>query len=283
MVNNCGVVTDGSGDALLVDTTSTEKRNRALLAEVAGVADRGPRIAVNTHHHPDHTYGNGFLPASTTIIGHHLCREGVLRAGLKATEELPRGLRRPGRPPAGPHRRQRHHPAPRRVPRRAPGHGARPLHPRHRRLAARAEGLLRRRPGVLGRPPDLPGGFDGRLPHGRPADARPRAERPAPGPRSRLSWGRGGPGARRPRGVRRLDRGDRRASRTPPACRPWRRPRSTRAARTPTGRRPSGWSATCTAPTPRSTRRTSLRSPCASRPSGRRWSRSTAVPIACHA
>ena len=36
MVNNCGVVTDGSGDALLVDTTSTEKRNRALLAEVAG-------------------------------------------------------------------------------------------------------------------------------------------------------------------------------------------------------------------------------------------------------
>jgi len=89
MVNNCGVVTDGSGDALLVDTTSTEKRNRALLAEVAGVAERGPRIAVNTHHHPDHTYGNGFLPASTTIIGHHLCREGVLRAGLKATEELP--------------------------------------------------------------------------------------------------------------------------------------------------------------------------------------------------
>src|SRR6476619_5740181 len=89
MVNNCGVVTDGSGDALLVDTTSTEKRNRALLAEVAGVAERGPRIAVNTHHHPDHTYGNGFLPATTTIIGHHLCREGVLRAGLAATHELP--------------------------------------------------------------------------------------------------------------------------------------------------------------------------------------------------
>jgi cyclase len=89
MVNNCGVITDGSGDAVLVDTTSTEKRNRALLAEVANVAERGPRIAVNTHHHPDHTYGNGFLPPTTTIIGHHLCREGVLRAGLAATEELP--------------------------------------------------------------------------------------------------------------------------------------------------------------------------------------------------
>jgi cyclase len=89
MVNNCGVITDQAGDAVLVDTTSTEKRNRALLAEVAGVGARGPRIAVNTHHHPDHTYGNGFLPASTTIIGHRLCREGVLRAGLAATQELP--------------------------------------------------------------------------------------------------------------------------------------------------------------------------------------------------
>lgn len=88
MVNNCGVVVDGSGDAVLVDTTSTEKRNRSLLAEVAGVAARDPRILVNTHHHPDHTYGNGFLPDSTTIIGHHLCREGVIRAQLKATAEL---------------------------------------------------------------------------------------------------------------------------------------------------------------------------------------------------
>jgi cyclase len=89
MVNNCGVITDGSGDAVLVDTTSTEARNLALLAEVAGVAPGDLKVAVNTHHHPDHTYGNGFLPATTTIIGHHLCRQGVLRAGLAATKELP--------------------------------------------------------------------------------------------------------------------------------------------------------------------------------------------------
>lgn len=89
MVNNCGVITDASGDAVIVDTTSTEKRNRAFLAEVAGVSARDPKIAVNTHSHPDHTYGNGFLPPTTTIIGHHLCREGVLRAGLAATQELP--------------------------------------------------------------------------------------------------------------------------------------------------------------------------------------------------
>src|SRR6476661_6712425 len=89
MVNNCGVITDASGDAVIVDTTSTEKRNRAFLAEVAGVSARDPKIAINTHSHPDHTYGNGFLPETTTIIGHHLCREGVLRARLAATKELP--------------------------------------------------------------------------------------------------------------------------------------------------------------------------------------------------
>src|SRR3954468_2940785 len=89
MVNNCGVITDGSGDAVLVDTTSTEKRNRALPAEVAGVSARDPKIAVNPPPPPDHTYGNGFLPATTTIVGHHLCRAGVLRAGLAATKELP--------------------------------------------------------------------------------------------------------------------------------------------------------------------------------------------------
>ena len=41
MVNNCGVVVDGSGTAVLVDTTSTERRNRAVLAEVA---DRVPGV-----------------------------------------------------------------------------------------------------------------------------------------------------------------------------------------------------------------------------------------------
>jgi cyclase len=45
MVNNCGVVVDASGDAVLIDTTSTERRNRSFLAEVAGVTDRDPRIA----------------------------------------------------------------------------------------------------------------------------------------------------------------------------------------------------------------------------------------------
>ncbi|SNY65490.1 MBL fold metallo-hydrolase [Paractinoplanes atraurantiacus] len=88
MVNNTGVVVDGAGAAVLVDTTSTERRNRAVLAEVARVSRGAPKAVVNTHHHPDHTYGNGFLPAETTVIGHDKCREEVLAAGLEATKVI---------------------------------------------------------------------------------------------------------------------------------------------------------------------------------------------------
>lgn len=88
MVNNCGVVVDAAGSAVLVDTTSTERRNRAVLAEVAKVSTGAPRAVVNTHHHPDHTYGNGFLPAETVVIGHDKCRDEVLLAGLEATKVI---------------------------------------------------------------------------------------------------------------------------------------------------------------------------------------------------
>jgi len=88
MVNNCGVVVDGGGTAVLVDTTSTERRNRAVLAEVARVSVGAPKAVVNTHHHPDHTYGNGFLPAETLVIGHEKCRDEVLAAGLEATRVI---------------------------------------------------------------------------------------------------------------------------------------------------------------------------------------------------
>jgi cyclase len=88
MVNNSGVIVDGSGTAVLVDTLSTERRTRALLDEVARVSTGAPRAVVNTHHHPDHTYGNCFLPAETTVIGHERCRTEVLAAGLEATKVI---------------------------------------------------------------------------------------------------------------------------------------------------------------------------------------------------
>ncbi|ANZ34982.1 hypothetical protein BBK82_01725 [Lentzea guizhouensis] len=88
MINNTGVVAGPDGTLLLVDTTSTEARNRALLASVATVSDAEPSYVVNTHHHGDHTFGNWLLPPSTTIIGHDACREEVVAAGLIASQVL---------------------------------------------------------------------------------------------------------------------------------------------------------------------------------------------------
>ncbi|GLZ34183.1 MBL fold metallo-hydrolase [Lentzea sp. NBRC 105346] len=88
MINNTGLVVGDDGSAVLVDTTSTEARNRALLAAVEGVTERRPRALVNTHHHGDHTYGNWLMPADMPIIGHVKCREDVLAAGLLASQVL---------------------------------------------------------------------------------------------------------------------------------------------------------------------------------------------------
>lgn len=88
MVNNAGVVVDRSGGSLLVDTLATEARTRALLAQVASLGAGQPGTLVNTHHHPDHTYGNGFLPPETKVISHDLCRVKVIDAGLEAVKVI---------------------------------------------------------------------------------------------------------------------------------------------------------------------------------------------------
>ncbi len=88
MVNNTGVVIGPGGESLMVDTTSTEARNRALLTTVERISPRAPRALVNTHHHGDHTFGNWLLPRQTPIIGHVTCREDVLAAGLVASQVL---------------------------------------------------------------------------------------------------------------------------------------------------------------------------------------------------
>jgi cyclase len=89
MINNTGVIVGDDGSVVLVDTTSTEARNRALLSAVGAVAASPPRALVNTHHHGDHTYGNWLMPPTTPIVGHVKCREDVLRAGFAAAQLLP--------------------------------------------------------------------------------------------------------------------------------------------------------------------------------------------------
>lgn len=71
----------GRDGVVLVDTTSTERRSRALLDAIASVASVPVRTLVNTHHHGDHSHGNWLLPAAT-IVGHDLCRSAMVEAGL---------------------------------------------------------------------------------------------------------------------------------------------------------------------------------------------------------
>ncbi|MGW3496189.1 MBL fold metallo-hydrolase [Streptomyces sp. NPDC001020] len=79
-LNNAGFVSDGTV-TLLVDTAATERRTRALAAAVAATGAPAPRWVVNTHHHGDHTYGNGFFAPAATIVAHADCRREVLACG----------------------------------------------------------------------------------------------------------------------------------------------------------------------------------------------------------
>ncbi|MFH8572122.1 MBL fold metallo-hydrolase [Streptomyces sp. NPDC017993] len=79
-LNNAGFVTDGDA-TLVVDTAATERRARLLRRRIAESGAATPRTVVNTHHHGDHTYGNGVFAPEATIIGHTACRRELLAAG----------------------------------------------------------------------------------------------------------------------------------------------------------------------------------------------------------
>jgi cyclase len=77
-VNNAGALVGDDG-VVLVDTCATRRRTERFLAAVGQASDDAPiRIAVNTHLHGDHTYGNALLPDSTVIVGHEETRAGLL-------------------------------------------------------------------------------------------------------------------------------------------------------------------------------------------------------------
>ncbi|MCX2182542.1 MBL fold metallo-hydrolase [Streptomyces sp. SKN60] len=81
-LNNAGFVGDpGGGETLLVDTAATERRARLLRAAVLDAGLALPRTIVSTHHHGDHTYGNGVFRPEARIVGHANCRAEQLAAG----------------------------------------------------------------------------------------------------------------------------------------------------------------------------------------------------------
>ncbi|MFG2289074.1 MBL fold metallo-hydrolase [Streptomyces sp. NPDC048595] len=79
-LNNAGFLTDGDA-TLVVDTAATERRARLLRRRIAESGAPAPRTVVNTHHHGDHTYGNGVFAPEATIVGHADCRRELLAAG----------------------------------------------------------------------------------------------------------------------------------------------------------------------------------------------------------
>jgi len=84
-VSNAGVLV-GRKAVTLVDTAATESRNLALRTAVAGLTSAPPRTVINTHHHGDHTNGNGLFTggadgAAGAIVAHDLAREAMAVTG----------------------------------------------------------------------------------------------------------------------------------------------------------------------------------------------------------
>lgn len=86
MINNSGFVAGASG-VLCVDACATERRTRDLLAAIAEVTAAPVRTLVNTHHHPDHTAGNGFFP-NATIVAHEQARPEMRALGLPGNDGI---------------------------------------------------------------------------------------------------------------------------------------------------------------------------------------------------
>jgi cyclase len=79
-VSNAGLLSGG----LLIDTAATEERARRLRGAAEQVIGT-PRLLVNTHHHGDHTHGNGLFPEAV-IIGHDDCPAQMRETGLMITQ-----------------------------------------------------------------------------------------------------------------------------------------------------------------------------------------------------
>ncbi|MGW6032482.1 MBL fold metallo-hydrolase [Gordonia terrae] len=86
MINNSGFVVGRSG-VLCVDACATEQRTRKLLSSIAAVTSAPVRTLVNTHHHPDHTAGNGFFPGAA-IVAHEQARPEMRALGLPANDGI---------------------------------------------------------------------------------------------------------------------------------------------------------------------------------------------------
>ena len=81
---NVGIVV-GEDGVLIVDTRSSERQGRELLAELRQLTSNPVRWVVNTHWHWDHVLGNSVFERAE-VFGHLICRE-VLSERAEETRE----------------------------------------------------------------------------------------------------------------------------------------------------------------------------------------------------
>jgi cyclase len=89
-LNNAAFIV-GSERVVVIDTAFTVNRAKAFREQIDRVTGKPCATLLNTHHHGDHTHGN-FLFPEATIIGHRLCRQAMLDAGLGTTDMFQEGV-----------------------------------------------------------------------------------------------------------------------------------------------------------------------------------------------
>jgi cyclase len=80
MINNTGFLVARDGVSA-IDSCATERRTRSFLDAIGAVTAAPVRTLVNTHHHPDHTAGNGLFPGAS-IVAHDQARPEMRALGL---------------------------------------------------------------------------------------------------------------------------------------------------------------------------------------------------------
>lgn len=82
-IANAGIIGGGAGErATVVDALFAPAMTAALLDQVRRVTGGAPGRLIDTHHHVDHTLGNGAFPADAEIVAHARAKAEMERVGL---------------------------------------------------------------------------------------------------------------------------------------------------------------------------------------------------------
>jgi glyoxylase-like metal-dependent hydrolase (beta-lactamase superfamily II) len=81
-VANAGIIAGPSAPATVIDALFLPEMTRALLDEVHRVSAASIGRLINTHHHVDHTLGNGLFPREAEVLAHARAKAEMQRVGL---------------------------------------------------------------------------------------------------------------------------------------------------------------------------------------------------------